>query len=151
MAEVAEPIEEPTYEEPAAEEPEVEEEEEFVAVGGATEVKLFGKWSFDDIEIRDISLEVRPCKHRIEFESLGMMRTGLLVHYLFMNLFVLMVLVSVSLQQYFLTPSISSTTHRITLPARETMPLTFPTLPDATKRSVSARHRAPSSSVLYAA
>lgn len=37
----------------------VEEEEEFVAVGGATEVKLFGKWSFDDIEIRDISLEVR--------------------------------------------------------------------------------------------
>jgi small subunit ribosomal protein S5e len=59
MAEVAEPVEEPTYEEPAVE-AEVEEEEEFVAVGGATEVKLFGKWSFDDIEIRDISLEVRP-------------------------------------------------------------------------------------------
>jgi hypothetical protein len=36
---------------------EIEEEEEFVAAG-ATEVKLFGKWSFDDIEIRDISLEV---------------------------------------------------------------------------------------------
>ena len=34
------------------------EEEDFVAVGGATEVKLFGKWSFDDIEIRDISLVV---------------------------------------------------------------------------------------------
>lgn len=66
MAEVAEPIEEPTYEEPATEEVEVEEDEEFVAVGGATEVKLFGKWSFDDIEIRDISLEVRACKHRIE-------------------------------------------------------------------------------------
>jgi hypothetical protein len=68
MAEVAEPIEEPTYEEPAAEEAEaeVEEEEEFVAVGGATEVKLFGKWSFDDIEIRDISLEVRPCMYRID-------------------------------------------------------------------------------------
>jgi hypothetical protein len=43
------------------EEPEiaVEEEEEYVAVGGATEVKLFGKWSFDDIEVRDISLVVR--------------------------------------------------------------------------------------------
>jgi small subunit ribosomal protein S5e len=59
MADVAEPIEEPTYEEPEAEAEEaVAEEEEFVAVGGATEVKLFGKWSFDDIEIRDISLEV---------------------------------------------------------------------------------------------
>lgn len=55
MAEEA--VEEPQYEEPAAEE-EAEEEEEFVAVGGATEVKLFGKWSFDDIEIRDISLVV---------------------------------------------------------------------------------------------
>ena len=38
--------------------PAVEEEDEYVNVGGATEVKLFGKWSFDDIEIRDISLEV---------------------------------------------------------------------------------------------
>lgn len=36
-----------------------EEEDEFVAVGGAAEIKLFGKWSFDDIEIRDISLVVR--------------------------------------------------------------------------------------------
>ena len=34
------------------------EEEEFVVTGGATEVKLFGKWSFDDIEVRDISLVV---------------------------------------------------------------------------------------------
>ena len=34
------------------------EEDDFVAVGGATEVKLFGKWSFDDIEVRDISLVV---------------------------------------------------------------------------------------------
>jgi small subunit ribosomal protein S5e len=34
-------------------------EDEFVALGGAAEVKLFGKWSFDDIEIRDISLVVR--------------------------------------------------------------------------------------------
>ena len=35
-----------------------EEEEEYVNVGTASEVKLFGKWTFDDIEVRDISLEV---------------------------------------------------------------------------------------------
>ena len=54
MADVEEPVE------ATPEEPEVEvkePEEEFVTIG-ATEVKLFGKWSFDDIEIRDISLEV---------------------------------------------------------------------------------------------
>jgi hypothetical protein len=33
------------------------EEENFVNAG-ATEVKLFGKWSFDDIEVRDLSLNV---------------------------------------------------------------------------------------------
>jgi small subunit ribosomal protein S5e len=59
MAEVEEEVvdagEEEVEEE--AEEIEEEEEEELVAAG-VTEVKLFGKWSFDDIEIRDISLEV---------------------------------------------------------------------------------------------
>ena len=55
MAEVEEQVE--VAEETPVEEVE-EEEEEFVAAGGATEIKLFGKWSFDDIEIRDISLEV---------------------------------------------------------------------------------------------
>ena len=65
MADVEEtPVEETPYEEPEAE----EEEEEFVAVGGATEVKLFGKWSFDDIEIRDMSLEVRA----LELYSISM-------------------------------------------------------------------------------
>ena len=55
MADVEEtPIEEPV-EEPVEE---FDEEEDFVAAGGATEVKLFGKWSFDDIEVRDISLVV---------------------------------------------------------------------------------------------
>lgn len=54
MADVEEPVEEAPVEEVAAE----EEEEDFVAVGGATEVKLFGKWAFDDIEVRDISLVV---------------------------------------------------------------------------------------------
>jgi small subunit ribosomal protein S5e len=57
MADVEEvPPQEPEVEE----EPEVayEEDEDFVAAGGATEVKLFGKWSFDDIEVRDISLVV---------------------------------------------------------------------------------------------
>ena len=56
MADVEEPIVDGAEE--AVEEPEVAEEEEFVAVTGATEVKLFGKWSFDDIEISDLSLEV---------------------------------------------------------------------------------------------
>ena len=58
MTDVEEPVEDIVAEEEAEEvEEDLEEEEEFVAVG-ATEVKLFGKWSFDDIEIRDISLEV---------------------------------------------------------------------------------------------
>ena len=56
MADVEEPVEDIVADE-EAEEVEEDDEEEFVAVG-ATEVKLFGKWSFDDIEIRDISLEV---------------------------------------------------------------------------------------------
>lgn len=54
MAEVEEQPVEEQFEEEAVE----EVEEDFGAVG-ATEVKLFGKWSFDDIEIRDMSLEVR--------------------------------------------------------------------------------------------
>jgi hypothetical protein len=33
-------------------------EPEFTGDANTTEVKLFGKWSFDDIEVRDISLEV---------------------------------------------------------------------------------------------
>jgi small subunit ribosomal protein S5e len=36
------------------------DEEEFVPAGGV-EIKLYGKWSFDDIEVRDISLVVRFC------------------------------------------------------------------------------------------
>ena len=55
MADVEEPQVDEAVEEPEVEE---EEEEEFVAVGSQLEVKLFGKWSFDDIEIRDISLVV---------------------------------------------------------------------------------------------
>jgi len=35
-----------------------EEEDDYVAAESGPEIKLFGKWSFDDIEIRDISLEV---------------------------------------------------------------------------------------------
>jgi small subunit ribosomal protein S5e len=60
MSDVEEPVVEETFEEPEAVE---EEDEEYVNVGGATEVKLFGKWSFDDIEIRDISLEVKIIPH----------------------------------------------------------------------------------------
>jgi small subunit ribosomal protein S5e len=62
MADVEEDVAEEIADVPEDVVEEVEEiaevEDEFVAVG-ATEVKLFGKWSFDDIEIRDISLEVR--------------------------------------------------------------------------------------------
>lgn len=58
MADVAEEVVEAVEEVVEEIEEELEEEEEFVAAAGATEVKLFGKWSFDDIEVRDISLEV---------------------------------------------------------------------------------------------
>jgi small subunit ribosomal protein S5e len=51
---------EEAYVEPAYEEEAVEpEEEEYAVQGVATEVKLFGKWAFGDIEVRDISLVVR--------------------------------------------------------------------------------------------
>lgn len=64
MAEVEEPVVEvPEGEEEEVVEEEFEEEEEFVAVGGASEIKLFGKWSFDDIEVRDISLVVCAFNH----------------------------------------------------------------------------------------
>jgi small subunit ribosomal protein S5e len=68
MADVAEeeiPMEEPVEEQEEDNLDNEEEEDEFVAVGGATEIKLFGKWSFDDIEIRDISLVVSlyPCSN----------------------------------------------------------------------------------------
>jgi len=56
MADYEEPIvdEEPVYEEEEQFEEDVEEDE--IVGGTANEVKLFGKWSFEDIEIRDISL-----------------------------------------------------------------------------------------------
>lgn len=51
-------IEEPTsVEETTPYEVEEEEEAEFIGDESAPEVKLFGKWSFEDIEVRDISLE----------------------------------------------------------------------------------------------
>jgi len=58
MADVEEPMEDPVEEVEEGDDEE-EEEEEYVDVGAATEIKLFGKWSFDDIEVRDISLVVR--------------------------------------------------------------------------------------------
>jgi small subunit ribosomal protein S5e len=54
-------IEEPTVEETSVEvevEVEVEEEAEFVGEDNSADIKLFGKWSFEEIEVRDISLEV---------------------------------------------------------------------------------------------
>lgn len=47
-------------EEEIAPEVAVDEDDEYVPeISGATEIKLFGKWAFDDIEVRDISLVVR--------------------------------------------------------------------------------------------
>ena len=73
MADVEEPVEVEGGEEPIEdqgnEEAEFEEEEEFVAVGGAAEVKLFGKWSFDDIEVRDISLVVSGGLSRLSYQA----------------------------------------------------------------------------------
>lgn len=56
-------VEEPQYEEEVAaeeieEEVEEEEEEEYAAYDDTPEIKLFGKWSFEDVEVRDISLVV---------------------------------------------------------------------------------------------
>ena len=63
MAEVEEPTVEVAAEEEEEEEvaPEVaDDDDEYVPeISGATEIKLFGKWAFDDIEVRDISLVVR--------------------------------------------------------------------------------------------
>ena len=69
MAEVEEPTVAVATEEEEVEEEEEEddaavvapnEEEDYVPeISGATEIKLFGKWAFDDIEVRDISLVVR--------------------------------------------------------------------------------------------
>lgn len=55
MSDTEDPVEVENQEDDLAE---VEDDEEYVPAGGAAEVKLFGKWSFDDIEIRDISLVV---------------------------------------------------------------------------------------------
>lgn len=107
----------------ADEEPEIgaaaddldDEDDDFVAVGGATEVKLFGKWSFDDIEIRDISLVVSVAGKQV----VHTMRHLVSLFNLFFG-------------------------SRITLPSREITLLTFPTLLDDTKRSDSVRPLAPS-------
>lgn len=54
-------IEEPTTVEDTTPYEVEEEEAEFVGDESTPEVKLFGKWSFEDIEVRDISLEVSTC------------------------------------------------------------------------------------------
>mmetsp|Transcript_11351 Transcript_11351/g.21249 ORF Transcript_11351/g.21249 Transcript_11351/m.21249 type:complete len:222 (-) Transcript_11351:58-723(-) len=50
-------IEEPTTVEETTTPYEVEEEAEFIGDESTPEVSLFGKWSYQDIEVRDISLE----------------------------------------------------------------------------------------------
>jgi hypothetical protein len=44
-------------EEPMADEPLAVEEDD-VPTGATADIKLFGKWNFDEIEVRDISLLV---------------------------------------------------------------------------------------------
>jgi len=61
MADIEEPVQE-TFEEEAFAETPAAEEDDFIAAAGATEVKLFGKWSFDDIDVRDMSLVVRSVR-----------------------------------------------------------------------------------------
>ncbi len=58
-------IEETTIEETPIDEPEEVEEAEFVGDENVSEIKLFGKWSFEDIEIRDISLVVSLLHDRV--------------------------------------------------------------------------------------
>jgi hypothetical protein len=108
---------EPAYEEEAAE----PEEEEYAVQGVATEVKLFGKWAFGDIEVRDISLVVR-------FYPL---------------LFV--VLLTNRERGPSLTRHIFVVTYgiRTTLLARVTMPRTCPTPRVGTPRNAFARHPVP--------
>jgi small subunit ribosomal protein S5e len=56
MADVEEPVYEEQTEEVEEAEEEEAEEEEYETFDDAPEIKLFGKWSFDDVEVRDISL-----------------------------------------------------------------------------------------------
>jgi hypothetical protein len=99
------------------------EEEDFVLAPGVTSVKLFGKWSFDDIEIRDISLVVRNKNRKratIELDE----RTSL---FRFTTL---------SLNPFLLT---FTRYDRTTLPARVITRCICHTRPVVIRRSVSAR------------
>ena len=58
MADVEEPVYEEQTEEVEEAEEEEAEEEDYETFDDAPEIKLFGKWSFDDVEVRDISLVV---------------------------------------------------------------------------------------------
>lgn len=136
-------VEEPQVDE-AVEEPKVEEEE-FVAVGGATAIKLFGKWPFDDIEIRDISLVVSRITH---------------LHYVCMHAtnstatkedFVLYYKTVSNDCCYSILFYFYYCSYRITLPAKVITPRTFPTRRVATRRSDFARHHARLSSDWLAA
>ena len=127
MADVAEEIVDAVEEEVE----EIEEEEEEFAPADATEVKLFGKWSFDDIEIRDISLEVRrKCKQTetaLWTNAMRYSRLGLCCAVFF------------CLDIHFSHENFLSSCLRITLHARETMPFTFHTQLDDTNKRDSAR------------
>ena len=117
-----------------------EEEEDFVAVGGATEIKLFGKWSFDDIEVRDISLVVREnfytyrTRTKKASRAIAMFAKRRVSDHRIVSF--LPILVDITMAR---------DADRITLLARVIMPPTCRTRPDATKRNDSARPLVPSS------
>jgi hypothetical protein len=119
MAEVEEPYVEPAYEEEAAEPEYVAEEEEFVAEGVATEVKLFGKWAFGDIEVRDISLVVSASNSFVVSQQSSMVSSLVVINIIIVNV------------------------SRTILLARVTMPRICPTRLVDTPRNAFARPPAP--------
>lgn len=62
-----EPVEDITATEEASHGDEIEEQE-----SDAKEVKLFGKWDFSSIEVRDISLEVSEVMLCLQWYSVSM-------------------------------------------------------------------------------
>ena len=144
-------IEEPTVEDTTTED--VVEEPEFVGDESASEIKLFGKWSFEDIEIRDISLVVSELlvsqisvlrrwkeggmlynnKKRLEImatTSFAGLCEKIEDAMRFMHGINFATKISIVPSMNDSCPNTIFASHRTTLHAREIMQLTFPTLLD---------------------
>jgi hypothetical protein len=131
---------EETISPPAEEEPDIvvedDEDEELLVGATGTEIKLFGKWSFDDIEVRDISLVVgiSNCTRTIHFvdESDALFAWNILFHCRIVHI----------LQLILVHCRFFSCQSRITLPAKVIMLCICRTPPVGIKRNVSVKHRA---------